>query len=174
VLVCNDEGETIGMSLNVFWTSSKTGRCAVSGKPAGVLYSVIINERVTELLDIPAIKRFSTRIAATDRTCEGFQLTMAQPHQFCTFYLDKFLLASAPESAGSHRYLEMTAIPLAPDVVSGLMNLRGQIVMPLICAAAWNCESPGGYAPHERRDSLRRRRGQSPRGQDRRRGGSRR
>ena len=26
---------------------------------AGVLYSVVINERVTELLDIPAIKRFS-------------------------------------------------------------------------------------------------------------------
>ncbi len=26
------------------------------------------------------------------------------------------------------RYLELTPIPLAPDVVSGLMNLRGQIV----------------------------------------------
>jgi purine-binding chemotaxis protein CheW len=55
---------------------------------------------------------------------------VAQPHQFCTFYLDKFLFGVELQKVQEvMRYLEMTAIPLAPDVVSGLMNLRGQIVM---------------------------------------------
>ena len=53
---------------------------------------------------------------------------MAQ-HQFCTFYLDKLLFGIELQKVQEvMRYLEMTAIPLAPDVVSGLMNLRGQIV----------------------------------------------
>jgi purine-binding chemotaxis protein CheW len=54
---------------------------------------------------------------------------MAQPHQFCTFYLDKLMfgvdLLKVQEVI---RYLEITEIPLAPRVISGLMNLRGQIV----------------------------------------------
>src|ERR1700675_2650071 len=53
---------------------------------------------------------------------------MAQ-HQFCTFYLDKLLFGIELQKVQEvMRYLEMTAIPLAPDVVSGLMNLRGEIV----------------------------------------------
>ena len=54
---------------------------------------------------------------------------MSQSHQFCTFYLDKLMfgvdLLKVQEVI---RYLELTEIPLAPRVVSGLMNLRGQIV----------------------------------------------
>jgi len=54
---------------------------------------------------------------------------MAQTQQFCTFYLDKLMfgveLGKVQEVI---RYLEITEIPLAPRVVSGLMNLRGQIV----------------------------------------------
>ena len=54
---------------------------------------------------------------------------MAQPHQFCTFYLDKLLFGVELQKVQEvMRYLELTAIPLAPDEVSGLMNLRGQIV----------------------------------------------
>jgi purine-binding chemotaxis protein CheW len=54
---------------------------------------------------------------------------MAQPKQFCTFYLDKLLFGVDLQKVQEViRYLELTAIPLAPDVVSGLMNLRGQIV----------------------------------------------
>jgi len=54
---------------------------------------------------------------------------MAQPHQFCTFYLDKLMFGVELEKVQEvMRYLELTPIPLAPDVVSGLMNLRGQIV----------------------------------------------
>jgi purine-binding chemotaxis protein CheW len=54
---------------------------------------------------------------------------MAQTHQFCTFTLDHLMfgveLGKVQEVI---RYLEITEIPLAPRVVSGLMNLRGQII----------------------------------------------
>jgi purine-binding chemotaxis protein CheW len=54
---------------------------------------------------------------------------MAQPHQFCTFYLDKLMFGVELQKVQEvMRHLEMTEIPLAPDVVSGLMNLRGQII----------------------------------------------
>jgi purine-binding chemotaxis protein CheW len=54
---------------------------------------------------------------------------MAQTQQFCTFYLDKLMFGVDLEKVQEViRYLEITEIPLAPRVVSGLMNLRGQIV----------------------------------------------
>jgi purine-binding chemotaxis protein CheW len=57
---------------------------------------------------------------------------MAQSHQFCTFYLDKLMFGVELERVQEViRYLEITEIPLAPRVVSGLMNLRGQIVTGL-------------------------------------------
>lgn len=55
---------------------------------------------------------------------------MAQNQQFCTFYLDGLRfgvdLGRVQEVI---RHLEITEIPLTPKVISGLMNLRGQIVM---------------------------------------------
>lgn len=49
--------------------------------------------------------------------------------QYCTFYLDGLLfgvdLKGVQEVIHS---LDMTQVPLAPTVVSGLINLRGQIV----------------------------------------------
>ena len=54
---------------------------------------------------------------------------MAQTQQFCTFYLDKLMFGVDLEKVQEViRFLEMTEIPLAPNVVRGLMNLRGQIV----------------------------------------------
>jgi purine-binding chemotaxis protein CheW len=54
---------------------------------------------------------------------------MAKTQQFCTFYLDKMMFGVDLEKVQEViRYLEITEIPLAPRVVSGLMNLRGQIV----------------------------------------------
>ena len=54
---------------------------------------------------------------------------MAHTQQFCTFYLDKLMFGVELEKVQEViRYLEITEIPLAPRVVSGLMNLRGQIV----------------------------------------------
>src|SRR5712675_1823842 len=54
---------------------------------------------------------------------------MAQTSQFCTFYLDKLLFGVELKGVQEViRSLEMTKVPLAPAVVSGLINLRGQIV----------------------------------------------
>ena len=54
---------------------------------------------------------------------------MAHTSQFCTFYLDKLLFGVELQGVQEvNRSLDMTKVPLAPAVVSGLINLRGQIV----------------------------------------------
>jgi purine-binding chemotaxis protein CheW len=54
---------------------------------------------------------------------------MAQTSQFCTFYLDKLLFGVELKTVQEViRSLQVTQVPLAPQVVSGLINLRGQIV----------------------------------------------
>jgi len=54
---------------------------------------------------------------------------MAHTSQFCTFYLDKLLFGVELKGVQEViRSLELTKVPLASEVVSGLINLRGQIV----------------------------------------------
>jgi purine-binding chemotaxis protein CheW len=54
---------------------------------------------------------------------------MAQSFQYCTFYLDNLLFGIELRGVQEViRYVEMTPVPLAPEAVSGLINLRGQIV----------------------------------------------
>jgi purine-binding chemotaxis protein CheW len=54
---------------------------------------------------------------------------MATANQFCTFYLDQFFLGvEVLKVQEVIRYQTMTRVPLAPAVVRGLINLRGQIV----------------------------------------------
>jgi purine-binding chemotaxis protein CheW len=54
---------------------------------------------------------------------------MSFSRQFCTFYLERLLFGVELQKVQEVlRYLELTDVPLAPQVVSGLMNLRGQIV----------------------------------------------
>jgi purine-binding chemotaxis protein CheW len=54
---------------------------------------------------------------------------MAHTSQFCTFYLDKLLFGVELKGVQEViRSLDMTIVPLAPAMVSGLINLRGQIV----------------------------------------------
>lgn len=54
---------------------------------------------------------------------------MPAARQFCTFYLDKLLFGVDLESVQEVvRALDVTPIPLAPKVVRGIINLRGQIV----------------------------------------------
>ena len=49
--------------------------------------------------------------------------------QFCTFYIDgHYLGIDVVEVQEVIRYQEMTRVPLAPLVVRGLINLRGQIL----------------------------------------------
>lgn len=54
---------------------------------------------------------------------------MAETKQFATFYLDGlFFGVEVLKVQEVIRYQEMTRVPLAPPVVRGLINLRGQIV----------------------------------------------
>ena len=57
---------------------------------------------------------------------------MADLRQFATFYLDKLLFGvEVAKVQEVIRYQEMTRVPLASAVVTGLINLRGQIVTAL-------------------------------------------
>ena len=54
---------------------------------------------------------------------------MAKEQQFCTFYLDRFFFGIEVERVQEIiRFQKITPVPLAPFVVRGLINLRGQIV----------------------------------------------
>ena len=54
---------------------------------------------------------------------------MSTTNQFCTFYVDGLFFGIAVLGVQEViRYQEMTRVPLASNVVSGLINLRGQIV----------------------------------------------
>jgi purine-binding chemotaxis protein CheW len=54
---------------------------------------------------------------------------MAQPRQFCTFFLDRLYFGlDVLKVQEVIRWQEMTRVPLAPRQVSGLINIRGQIV----------------------------------------------
>lgn len=57
---------------------------------------------------------------------------MANTQQFCTFFLENQCFGVPVEQVQEViRYQEMTRVPLGPEVVSGLINLRGQIVMAI-------------------------------------------
>jgi purine-binding chemotaxis protein CheW len=55
---------------------------------------------------------------------------VAKRQQFCTFFLkDQFCGVPVEQVQEVIRYQEMTRVPLVPEVIRGLINLRGQIVM---------------------------------------------
>jgi purine-binding chemotaxis protein CheW len=57
---------------------------------------------------------------------------MTATRQFCTFFLDHLYFGVEVSKVQEViRYQEMTRVPLAPRVVRGLINLRGQIVTAL-------------------------------------------
>jgi purine-binding chemotaxis protein CheW len=54
---------------------------------------------------------------------------MADEHQYCTFYVaGHYFGLDVRKVQEIIRHQEMTRVPLAPAVVRGLINLRGQIV----------------------------------------------
>lgn len=57
---------------------------------------------------------------------------MSSEQQYCTFFLDGlFFGVEVRKVQEVIRYQEMTRVPLAPPVIKGLINLRGQIVTAL-------------------------------------------
>jgi purine-binding chemotaxis protein CheW len=54
---------------------------------------------------------------------------MEETTQFCTFHLDQFLFGVDVRKVQEViRSLKLTRVPLAPEVITGLINLRGEIV----------------------------------------------
>lgn len=71
---------------------------------------------------------------------------MRQTSQFCTFYLDQLLFGvDLKDVQEVIRELPMTPVPLAPSVVAGIMNLRGQLVtaLDLRCQLEMSPGKPG-------------------------------
>ena len=56
-------------------------------------------------------------------------MSASKPQTYCTFYLDNYYFGIEVEQVQEIiRFQEITPVALAPDVVKGLINLRGQIV----------------------------------------------
>jgi purine-binding chemotaxis protein CheW len=74
---------------------------------------------------------------------------MVENTQFCTFYLgDLFFGVKVENVQEVFRYQEMTRVPLAPSVVRGLINLRGQIITAVDLRARLGMEElPEGQMP---------------------------
>src|SRR5712692_1493728 len=57
---------------------------------------------------------------------------MGASQQFCTFFLNgKLFGVPVPQVQEVIRFQEMTRVPLAPAVVEGMINLRGEIVVAI-------------------------------------------
>ena len=70
-------------------------------------------------------------MSETDYTADSLGRESAMDHnrQYSTFCVgDLFFGIEVLKVQEVLRYLEMTSVPLAPDVIEGLINLRGQIV----------------------------------------------
>ncbi len=74
---------------------------------------------------------------------------MAETRQFCTFFLDGLYFGIDVQKVQEViRYQEMTRVPLAPRVVRGLINLRGQIVTAIDLRRRLQlADRPGGRLP---------------------------
>jgi purine-binding chemotaxis protein CheW len=74
---------------------------------------------------------------------------MASTQQFCTFLLDGHVFGTpVPKVQEVIQHQEMTRVPLAPDVISGLINLRGQIVSAIDLRRRLGLEDrPAGQLP---------------------------
>jgi len=74
---------------------------------------------------------------------------MAERRQFCTFFLDGLRFGVDVQKVQEVvPYQEMTRVPLAPDTVRGLLNLRGQIVTGIDLRKRLDLgERPSGVLP---------------------------
>jgi purine-binding chemotaxis protein CheW len=83
----------------------------------------------------------------TELTTEPMATTVAR--QFCTFFLDQLLFGvESLKIQEVVTYRELRPVPLAPPVVSGLMNLRGQVVVALELRRQLElCERPADMTP---------------------------
>ena len=144
VLVCDHEGHTVGLVVErILDIVENTAEVKYAASRPGVLYSTVIDERVTELIDVPTVLRaagFGSSQTARKRQSGGGRQLSHGP-DFTVLHLLSRSTMFGVELKGVQeviRELQMTPVPLAPAVVSGLMNLRGQWSPPSICGVGWS------------------------------------
>ena len=70
--------------------------------------------------------------------------------QYSTFFVgDLFFGIDVLSVQEVLRFQEMTCVPLAPEVIEGLINLRGQIVTAIDMAEAGSAPALDRCPPHE-------------------------
>jgi len=74
---------------------------------------------------------------------------VAKTQQFCTFFLkEQFFGVPVERVQEVIQYQEMTRVPLVPEVIRGLINLRGQIVTAVDLRRRFGMEErPGSRLP---------------------------
>ena len=130
VVVYSEQGRSIGLVVGrINDIVQQTLTVKRNSSRDGILGLAVIQGKVTDLLDIACI------IGAADpsllRRSETVKRLkpMTNTRQFCTFFLDGlFFGVEVLKVQEVIRYQEMTRVPLAPDTIRGLINLRGQIV----------------------------------------------
>lgn len=148
VVVHCRHGQSVGLAVDgitdIIETSDAVKR--PSNAP-GIAESVVIDGRVTDLLDLDSL------VGKAEGDGGDVQATEAQGEpevetgvrQFCTFYLgDLFFGVDVMQVQEVLRHQPMTRVPLTTKVVSGLINLRGQTVTALDMRTRLGLPSPDG------------------------------
>ena len=95
---------------------------------------MVIDGKVTDLLDLQSMVDGVQGTAGTEvvRTPSEGELPATRTRQFCTFFLDElFFGVEVTQVQEVMRHQPMTRVPLTTNVVSGIINLRGQTVTAL-------------------------------------------
>jgi chemotaxis signal transduction protein len=129
VLVLNHDGQSFGLVVeNILDIVEDRADVKSPSTRAGIACAAVIDGRVVARYSLHPPDG-SLASGKPDGSCGDCELTMAETLRFCTFYLDKVLFGVELQGVQEviHQ-LELTKVPLAPAIVGGLMNLRGQIV----------------------------------------------
>lgn len=136
VVVHSRHGASVGLVVDTI-TDIVEARDPVrrSSTTPGVKSAVIIDGKVADELDLDVLIGSLLEASIEDDVTEtetGEDAIDAGTRQFCTFYLDDlFFGVDVTQVQEVLRHQPMTRVPLASDVVSGLINLRGQTITAL-------------------------------------------
>jgi len=82
------------------------------------------------------MKQSNETLPAVEKKGTVVEMALADTSQFVTFYYDKhFFGLPIDDVIEINRTLDVTPVPMAPEYVSGVVNLRGQILTAINLAA---------------------------------------
>jgi two-component system chemotaxis sensor kinase CheA len=136
VVVHCRHGHSVGLAVDCITDIIETSDAVKRPSNApGIAESVVIDGKVTDLLDLESL------VASVEGPAEEYGPTESSVaesegevgvRQFCTFYLgDLYFGVDVMQVQEVLRHQPMTRVPLTTNVVSGLINLRGQTVTAL-------------------------------------------